>query len=235
MVQPACADIVNASSGCCSGVIAAVISGFITRATVATQTRAAPALRRTRAHSPTVVPVVRTSSTTKMSRPRTSSGRHSKRAANVLPPLLARQSGLRFGCANAFQHLWPQLEQTQIQIALESRFGDQFGLIETTRSQLTGVQRNWNQKCARQARNVAADPRWLPRAFFPAPRPRSARDRISEDESARADRHHSCHTLRPFRRPDAPSGIRRKVAHSHQVRTQTSSRRRQHMSVRRSE
>src|SRR5437867_662923 len=45
-----------------------VASGLSTLATVATQTRAAPERRRIRAHSETVVPVVKTSSTNRISR-----------------------------------------------------------------------------------------------------------------------------------------------------------------------
>ena len=67
---------------------------FNVRATVATHTLAAPARIRTRAHSEAVVPVVKTSSTNKMSRFTFALDRHNKGAAHVLSPLMASKSDL---------------------------------------------------------------------------------------------------------------------------------------------
>ena len=78
---------------------------FNVRATVATHTRAAPARSRTRAHSDAVVPVVKTSSTSKMSRfndPRWIA--HRKSATQVLAPLMASQANLASSLAAPHQH-----------------------------------------------------------------------------------------------------------------------------------
>ena len=94
-------------------------SAFRVRATVATNTLDAPARRKTRAHSETVVPVVNTSSTSRISRPAISSGLATANAPRMFSrPLMPRESGLRLGFAPPFENSGVQHESAASEPAI---------------------------------------------------------------------------------------------------------------------
>lgn len=118
-------------------------SSFSVRATVATNILDAPARSKTRAHSETVVPVVNTSSTSRISRPAISSGRgHGKRAPKIFTALMPRESDLGLGFSPPLQHAGVQDQSTASSSDFHSMLSDQLGLVEAALTQLPRMQRH---------------------------------------------------------------------------------------------
>ena len=122
-------------------------SSFSVRATVATNILDAPARSSTRAHSDTVVPVVNTSSTSRISRPAISSGRaHGKCAAKILTALMARESDLGLGFASPLQHSGVQTSPAATSSEFHSMLSDQLRLVEAALTQLPRMQRHGDDR-----------------------------------------------------------------------------------------
>ena len=133
------------------------------RATVAAQTRSAPACFSTRAHSDNVVPVVITSSTTITLRPRTAFRSATRKASRIfsmrssrLSPTCEIVSRRRTSASGAISSFCVKV--------LSRRTGDQLGLIEAAIVPPGLVKRNRDQQ---RGRVQSASRRWLRPASLP--------------------------------------------------------------------